>query len=128
DKTRIFISGFSAGGQMAVYMLREFPDVFTGGGVFLMGGYFYSSYELDKTRNEPTTKPAEPVWYLPIESLKESMQIVLVKGEGDPTGWTAEEGEADYEALVLDGFTRVHLFVLPKWGHVHPNPEQFEKA
>jgi len=127
DPSRVFICGFSAGGQMATYMLRQFPEVFTGGGIFLMGGYFYFSYELDKTRNEPTTRPSDPPWHAPIESVKTSMKIVIVRGEGDPTGWIPEEGQSDYEALTLDGFTHVHLFVLPKWGHVHPNAEWFEK-
>ncbi|HEX8524825.1 MAG TPA: prolyl oligopeptidase family serine peptidase [Tepidisphaeraceae bacterium] len=133
DRSRIFIAGFSAGGAIAAETLQQFPDVFSGG-VFMMGGYFYHSISTNRTvpiregeRREPTTQPHMP-WFGDIEPLKESVKIVLMKGEGDPTSWKPEEGQSDLEALTLDGFTHVSLFILPKHGHMHPHNDYFEKA
>jgi len=80
DRQRIFVSGFSAGGQLATYMLRRYPDVFSGG-LLLMGGYFYASYEVaPKGRRDPTAICAEPYWHGQVEQLKKFVKIVMLKG------------------------------------------------
>jgi hypothetical protein len=126
DESRIYVSGFSAGGARATYAIRRYPEIFHGG-YFMLGGYFYQNMPIDKKRWEPTTVPSDPLWKAPIEQLKSNMRLLIMKGADDET-WTAPEGQADYEAFVLDGFTRVNYVEIPAHGHAHPDAAWFEKG
>jgi predicted esterase len=127
DESRVYVCGFSAGGALATRMLRGFPDVFRGG-LFLLGGYFYYSHQLDGGRREPTVLPQEsPTWKGAMDSIKADARIVLVKGQND-TQWTPQEGRCDHDALLLDGFTRASYLEVPGLGHNHPNAAWFEKG
>jgi hypothetical protein len=126
DENRVYVSGFSAGGQAATMMLRAFPDVFHGG-LFLMGGCFYLS-RIDETgRREPTIKGPSPKWKGPLDQIKRTVKIVMVKGGSDPE-WTAQEGRCDYKALSLDGFIHVSYIEVPGLGHRPPDASWFEKG
>jgi hypothetical protein len=126
DESRIYVSGFSAGGQRATWIIRRYTDIFRGG-FFMMGGYFYHNLPIDNKRWEPTTVPSDPQWNVPIEPLKTTMKILIMKGADDQI-WKAPEGQADYEALTLDGFTRVNYVEIPLHGHNHPDAQWFEKG
>ncbi len=127
DESRIYISGFSAGGQLATWMVRAYPDVFSGG-CFLMGGSFYRNRKREDGTWEPTVQPSEPTaWNGPLDRLRKDLKLVIIKAERDAT-WTAAEGRADYESLLLDGFERVSFIEVPRLGHTHPNASWLEKA
>ena len=126
DPHRVYVSGFSRGGQMAVSLVRGFPDVFRGG-LFLMGGYFYHSRKTANGEREPTLEEALPKWKAPLDQLRNDMRLVIMKGGSDPQ-WTPQEGRSDYKALLLDGFTRVTYLEVPGHGHMHPDVKWFEKG
>jgi len=126
DEGRIYASGFSAGGQMATMMVRGFPEVFRGG-LFLMGGYFYHSRETENGQREPTIEGSFPSWKGPLDEIKRTARLVMMKA-GNDTQWTAAEGRSDYQALSLDGFTHVTYLEVPGLGHAPPNAGWFEKG
>jgi len=126
DADRVYVSGFSAGGCSATMMVRGFPEVFRGG-LFLMGGYFYVSYKGQSGRREPTIEESFPRWKGPLDEVRKEMKLVIIKG-GNDTQWTAQEGRCDYEALRLDGFTRVSYFEVPGLGHRPPDASWFENG
>jgi predicted esterase len=127
DDARVYLCGFSRGGALATKLLRAYPDVFRGG-LFLLGGYFYYHHTPPAGPREPTVLPQlTPTWKGPLDSIKTSTKIVLMKGQRDPT-WTAAEGKADHQALTLDGFTRATYLEIPNLAHTHPNPAWFEKG
>ena len=124
DKDRVYVSGFSAGGQLATHMVRCFPEVFRGG-LFLLGGNFYLSRQTERGQREPTVEAAHPLWMGQIDQLKQNTKLVMIKGGNDPQ-WPAQEGRSDYKALWLDGFVHVTYFEVPGLGHVLPNANWFE--
>ncbi len=126
DETRVYASGFSAGGSLATMMVRGFPEVFRGG-LFLMGGYFYLSYVGEGGRREPTIEESGPRWKGPLDQIKKEVRLVIIKG-GNDTQWTASEGRSDYEALRLDGFTHISYFEVPGLGHYPPDAAWFEQG
>lgn len=126
DESRVYASGFSAGGQMATMMVRGFPEVFRGG-LFLMGGYFYHSRETGNGQREPTIEGSSPSWKGPLDEIKKTARLVMTKA-GNDTQWTAAEGRSDYQALSLDGFTHVTYLEVPGLGHAPPNAGWFEKG
>lgn len=126
DESRVYASGFSAGGSLATMMVRGFPEVFRGG-LFLMGGCFYISYKGENGRREPTIEEMHPGWKGPLDRLKQEMRLVIMKG-GMDTEWTPQEGRCDYEALRLDGFTRVSYLEVPGLGHRPPDAWWFEQG
>ncbi len=125
---RIFISGFSAGGQIAAFTLHFFPDVFSGG-VFLSGDAFHPVYQ-EKSGRYVCTVRENATWQGSLETIHRDTTIVLMSGglEGkpDPDGLTLPR--AKFSGLVLDGFLRVSCFEIPQLGHSHPNAIWFEKA
>ncbi|MGE5294636.1 MAG: hypothetical protein ACM3VT_07395 [Solirubrobacterales bacterium] len=126
DESRIYVSGFSAGSCAATMMVRGFPEVFRGG-LFLMGGYFYYSREGENGQREPTAEGPLPTWKRPLDEIKNTEKLVMMRG-GNDTQWTADEGRSDYQAFLLDGFTRVSYLEVPGLGHVPPNAGWFGKG
>jgi len=126
DENRLYASGFSAGGAMAAMMVRGYPDVFRGG-LFLMGGYFYHRHKTPNGRGEPTVEAPFPAWKGPLDQIKESVKLVIMKGGNDPE-WTPQEGQSDYQGLWLDGFIHVSYLEVPKLGHMHPDASWFERG
>ena len=126
DEDRIYVSGFSAGGGVATYMVCGFPDVFRGG-CFLMGGLFYTTHKNENGRYEPTLERLSPQWKGPLDQIKRDMRLVLMRAHGD-TIYSPQEDRAQYEGLWLDGFERVDYIVVPGGGHNPPNASWFEKG
>jgi hypothetical protein len=120
DERRIYLSGFSAGASRASFLLAGYSDVFRGG-LFLNSGSFYIC------TNEPTVLSFLPPWREPLDRVKRETAIVLMWGQRDPQ-YTAAECKAQYEGLVLDGFERAAMFIVPAGGHVPPNAAWFEKG
>jgi predicted esterase len=127
DESRIYASGFSAGGSQATYVLRAFPEVFRGA-YLLLGGAFYSRYDDKKTgRIYATAMPSFPAWKGPLDQIKKDVKITILRGARD-TIMTAQQGRSNYDALLLDGFTRVTYVEVPGLGHNHPDAPWFEKG
>jgi predicted esterase len=126
DASRVYVSGFSAGGALAKHLVCAFPEVFRGG-LFLMGGYFYLSRNVGNGQREPTVEQCYPSWKGPLEQIKQNTRLVIMKGGSDPE-WTPQEGRSDYRALWLDGFTRASYFEVPRLKHMHPDVWWFERG
>jgi len=128
DPKRVYISGFSAGGQIACFTWHFFPDVFKGG-IFMSGNAFHAIYT-DKTGRLICTVREDAPWQAPLEQIRKETSVVIMWGgaeyKADPTG--RDVPRALMEGLILDGFLRVALFEIPRAGHNHPNAAWFEKA
>jgi predicted esterase len=120
DDNRIYAAGFSNGGRNARDALVTHPDVFRGC-LCMAGDNFY--YEFDR---KITVDQALFSWQGPSDEIKESVRIVLMRGERDT--FTPEEGRRQFEGLALDGFQHLSFFVVPGIGHQHPNAAWFEKG
>jgi hypothetical protein len=62
-----------------------------------------------------------------VDRLKQEIRLVIMKG-GTDAEWIPQEGRCDYEALRLDGFTRVSYLEVPGLGHRPPDASWFEKG
>jgi poly(3-hydroxybutyrate) depolymerase len=120
DERRVYLSGFSAGASRAAFLLAGDADVFRGG-LFLNSGPFYVC------EKESTLVSLMPSWHAPLDRVKHETAIVLMWGQRDPQ-YTAAECKAQYEGLVLDGFERAAMFIVPGEGHVPPSAAWFEKG
>ena len=126
DGDRVYAAGFSAGGNVAAMTVRGFPEVFRGG-LFLMGGYFYRSYQGVTGPREPTIEGVSPHWKGPLDQIKQQVKLVIMKG-GSDREWIPQEGRCDEQALRLDGFTHVSHFEVPGLGHRPPDAAWFEQG
>jgi hypothetical protein len=126
DESRIYISGFSAGGGVAAMLLRAFPDVFSGG-YFMMGGVFYGAHKAEDGRWEPTVDAYPPTWKGDLDKIKKTKGLVLMRGGRDPV-YSALDDRLHYDALFLDGFERVEYIVVPKCEHSPPDAAWFEQG
>lgn len=126
DENRVYASGFSAGSCVATMLVRGFPEVFHGG-LFLMGGHFYHSRKSENGQREPTVEGPHPAWKGPLDEIRQTTTLVIMKGGAD-TQWTAQEGRSDYQALLLDGFIRVSYLEVPGLGHFPPNAGWFQNG
>jgi dienelactone hydrolase len=124
DEKRIYVSGFSLGGEMAIKILCAFPEVFRGAFI-LMGAPFNVTYQSANDNFEPTALTG--AWDGLLDEIKPNVRLVIMQGENDTT-WRAKQARADCEGLLLDGFMHVSYFEVPRWGHNHPRVEWFEKG
>jgi predicted DNA-binding protein len=109
---------------MASYLIRGFPQVFSG--AYCMLGYtFYGGWMNQNGRLEPglTCRP----WHGPLDQIKKEVRLVLMDGEGDPQ---CRPGAArvNCEAFLLDGFERVSYIEVPRLGHRPPDGTWFGKG
>jgi len=80
DEKRIYTAGFSDGAREAAVLLTTYPEVFRGGGLFLMGGSeFYDCYPTDVLTNENSGLD----WQGPLDQIKKEMRLILTRGELD---------------------------------------------
>jgi pimeloyl-ACP methyl ester carboxylesterase len=138
DDTRIYIAGFSSGAQLATWLLRAYPDVFSGG-YFLMGGWFYdrfpSSLRYFGGKDDPDHPPypsaftLDPIWKGNLQKIKRDAKIVLMRGEKDETfARNLQDGPIQLQGLQLDGFQRATYLEVPNAQHELPDPTWFEKG
>ena len=127
DPKRVYVSGFSGGGVAATYMVQGYPEVFSGGYFLVWGGGFYSLYQ-NENKGWEVAVDSYRQWKGPLDQIKKDMKLVILKGEREGAGWTAQQGRANYEALLLDGFTRVSYLEVPRLAHTLPNTTWFEKG
>ncbi|HUX21537.1 MAG TPA: ankyrin repeat domain-containing protein [Spirochaetia bacterium] len=107
DHDRIYIGGFSLGGQLTSRVLRLEPQLFSGA-FFINIGYDNYSYFV-------------PHWYY----CKNNMPIVFVEGDYDYNRLSVYR---TYDELLSSGFRRVHYLQEPMIGHKLISAESFERA
>ena len=124
DPARIYVGGYSNGGQLASYVIRGFSQEFSG--AYCMLGYsFYGGRLNDKGQVEPGV--SSWAWHGPIDRIKKDVKLVLMDGEGDPQ-CRPGAARASSEAFLLDGFQRVNFIEVPRLGHRPPDRAWFEKG
>ena len=129
DKDRIMVSGASGGGRCASMLDVAYPEVFTGGGIYVIGCNFYRIVEITPpTPGKPGTyyrrnfaKPKGKLWDLATRNRSH----VFLTGDSDGN---REQTEAYYNAAKKDGFKHVTYIQVPGMGHSSPDAEWFEKA
>lgn len=128
DERRTYVSGFSAGGQLAAMLVRLYPEVYSGG-LFLMGGHFtyVTNHGNEDGPWEATVRTAEPAWRGDYNQRRREVKLVIMRGGADRF-WLAQEGRSDAQALFLDGFERVTYIEVPAWPHYPPRKPWFEKG
>jgi predicted esterase len=124
NNDRIYISGFSGGGNAASYLIRGYADVFNGG-YFMMGYMFYGGRKNENGQWEVGI--SAPKWEGPLDQIKKNTRLMIMDGEGDPGAWPGA-ARADCAAFLLDGFERVSSIEVPKLKHNLPNASWFEKG
>jgi acetyl esterase/lipase len=131
DANRIFASGYSAGANLAIWMIHHYPQVFRGT-LCIMGGSGF--YDVRTNRDGryvvmegwPPCSVA-PSWKGELDQIKRQMQIVMIRGERDPI-FVPAQFRAQYDALLLDGFQHVNFFVVPRLAHQPPSPAWLQKG
>jgi hypothetical protein len=127
DDARVYVSGFSAGANIASQLIRGRPDVFRGA-LLLMGGPFYTSRGPDGFPDPAGRRAAlPPAWKGKADAVRKETAVVLVRGERD-TLFTPADARADAGELKKQGFERVALRVVPRLGHQGPAAGWFEKG
>ena len=107
DRSRIYIGGFSLGGQMTEHVVQRFPWVFTGAFFLNIG------YDLGHSSNP------EPYY------VKHHIPIVYVEGDYDYNRLAAYGG---YDNLVWAGYPSVYYFHEPMKGHILISADSFERV
>jgi hypothetical protein len=107
DRSRIYIGGFSFGGQHTEDALKHYPWVFTGAFFINIG------YDLG-----PSCDP-EPYY------IKHHIPIVYVEGDYDYNRLGAYWG---YDDLVWAGYQAVYYFHEPMKGHILISADSFERT
>ncbi|HOW71925.1 MAG TPA: hypothetical protein PKY77_15105 [Phycisphaerae bacterium] len=128
NEQRIYACGFSAGGCLAIRLVKVYPEVFSGG-LFLMGGAFTGMTHHGNENGpwEATALAEYPLWRGDYERRRRDVKLVIMKGGADRE-WRPQEGRSDADALILDGFERVSYLEVPGWSHQPPNRLWFEKG
>lgn len=126
DTSRVYVSGFSAGAGLASSLLRAFPDVYKGG-LFLLGGSFYTVYKKEDGTYDPTLDEQPPSWKGDISKIHEDVRIVLMRGGRDPL-YVPRADRPQYDALMMDGFANVDFIVVPGLAHNLPDASWFDKG
>jgi hypothetical protein len=124
DPGRVYVGGYSNGGQLAAYVIRGFSQEFSG--AYCMLGYsFYGGWLNEKGQVEAGL--SHWAWHGPLDRIKKDVKLVLMDGGGDPQ-CRPGAGKAASEAFLLDGFQRVSFLEVPKLGHRPPDSAWFEKG
>jgi predicted esterase len=126
DPKRVYVAGFSGGGVHATHMVQGFPDVFSGGYFLVWGGGFYDMFENEEKGWRLAAELGQGGWKGPLDQIKKDMKLVILKGERESS--QVQHGRANYQALSLDGFTRVTYLEVPRLGHTFPSTSWFEKG
>ncbi|MEK7483797.1 MAG: hypothetical protein AABZ60_05650, partial [Planctomycetota bacterium] len=122
EPKRIYISGISGGGRVSSRLALSYPDVFTGGGLYLIGCNYY--------RNLPTPdkKVFPGFWPKPkkeLLTLAKKNRFVLLTGSQD---FNQAQTKLVYDAYLQDEFSQTLYIEIPEMEHTLPSLEWVEKA
>lgn len=112
DPKRIYACGMSGGGRCASMIAPTYADVFTGGGIYLVGC-------------NPFMFPDEKKIGKPIRELAHSHRFALMTGTND---MNRDGTKSVFEAYKADGFKHVEYFETPGMGHEFPPADWFSKG
>ena len=123
DPQRVYVAGISGGGRIASMLAVTCPDVFRGGGFYMIGCNFY---RVEKSKEKEGIYAAS--FYPPppkvLAEAKRSKHVFLT-GDTDPN---RDQTQVYYEAFQHDGFAHCTYLQVPNVGHQPPPREWFEKA
>jgi hypothetical protein len=125
DPQRVYVSGVSGGGRVASLCAMGYPDVFTGGGLYMIGCDFYHDEPCpeQKGRFFAKTYRVPPPNLLKLAK-KQSKHVFLT---GDTDG-NREQTHCYYDCFKRDGFEHITYLQVPGMGHQAPDAEWFEKG
>ena len=123
DKDRVYVSGLSGGGRCASHLGIAYPDVFTGGGLYIIGCNFYRPVEHapGKYYRRKFARPKPQLMKL----AQTARRHVFLTGNADAN---REQTRANYLAAKQDGFKQIAYIEVPQMGHQPPDAEWFDKA
>jgi hypothetical protein len=125
DPKRVYISGFSGGGTAASHLIHAFPEVFAG--CFCINGENFFDARLNEDGLLEPGVLEVPEWSGSYEELKNRLALVLLTGRRDIV-MEPDVTISNARGLVLDGFTRTTLLVVPDGTHRHPDATWFERG
>jgi hypothetical protein len=112
DPKRIYATGMSGGGRCASMIAPTYADVFTGGGLYVVGC------------NQPTW-PNEKQVGKPIHELAVGHRYAFLTGEKD---FNRQDTKGVLDAYKSQGFKHVEYFETPGMGHEFSPPEWYAKG
>ena len=112
DPDRIYVCGTSGGGRTASGMGVAYADVFTGGGIYLIGC------------NSPIWPQLKPTAEL-IRALAPERRYAFMTGSED---FNKEDTQGVFAAYQAENLPHVKYFEQAGLGHGNPSDEQFEQA
>ena len=125
DPDRVYISGFSGGGMAATKLIHAFPDIFRG--CFSLNGEdFYDGHWNEAGELEPGVMEF-PRWHGDYDEIKKKVSLVLLTGRRDIV-CKPEVTISNAQGLLLDGFSRTTLLIVPEGTHRHPDATWFERG
>ncbi|MGD0728316.1 MAG: PHB depolymerase family esterase [Spirochaetia bacterium] len=114
DRSRIYIGGFSLGGQMTNEVAHTWPGVFKGM-VYINIGYTAGATTVDYISYDPAS----------LYFSRKNVPMVFVEGDYDYCRLGAYE---NYDSLLSAGYRNIHFVQEPMRGHRLISAESFEKA
>ncbi|HZN66079.1 MAG TPA: PHB depolymerase family esterase [Tepidisphaeraceae bacterium] len=128
DTARLYVSGASGGGRCASVLAMSYPEVFTGGGYYIIGVNYFRIVELPKGpdgrpryyRRAFDRPPAKQ-----FELAAKERRHVFLTGDKDEN---RQQTEAYFEAAKKDGFRYCTYLQVPDMPHRAPDAEWFEKG
>lgn len=128
EAARLYVSGASGGGRCASVLAMSFPEVFTGGGYYIIGVNYFRIVELPKGpdgrpryyRRAFDRPPAKQ-----FELAAKERRHVFLTGDKDEN---RQQTEAYFDAAKKDGFKYCTYIQVPDMPHRAPDAEWFEKG
>ncbi len=122
DGSRVYVSGISGGGRVAIMLAVSYADLFSGGIPFC-GANFYTDIPSEPGKAWPRSYiPVEPA----LKIAKSTGRFVLVTGEKD---FNLKNTRAVYElGFKKEGFKHAMVLEVPGMGHTSPPAESLDKG
>jgi hypothetical protein len=122
DPDRVYVSGPSGGGRVSSMAALLFPDVFTGGGYYVIGCNYMKNLATEGNQF------AKGFWTKPdprIVAVAKKRRFAMLTGSED---FNKPGTERVYKAYKRDGFKHVTYLEQPGLDHQIPSAEWFEKG
>lgn len=125
DASRVYVAGI-AGPMGASILGPHFPDVFGGGGLYMMGSRFFKAAKAPGEDGKQFPAEFRPPEAQTLANAKKTQRYVWITGATSTD--LGPRDKAVFEAYKAEGFVKVDLFEIPEQGNVVPSPEWFEKG
>ena len=126
DPDRIYVGGVSGGGRSASMLTIGFPEIFTGGGFYVVGCNYWNTVPAEKkgTFYQGFWGTPNPQQNALIRQAKDR-SFVFLTGETDYNRFQTKEVYRGYKSA---GFSHLTYLEVPRMGHVIPPPDWLEKS